>query len=877
MITTLAYLFPHTGLGAVTAYPLSRDFSAAWQRLPGYSDSDNGSKNRFKRPPYAGLASALSAVTGQPVVLMPDTYHHVDTDEITPMVAITTDPIDSRLMASAVRTWERLVRKGDDANTLAPLLGEAAIERYELASFVRGSTKGRPVVPGWFYHVATWSFAQRLARKPLTLSTEGKAVNVAWRMDTQGSLWSWDLPTHNETLRPKRVGFAMHKLDFRIITLPGEPLFAVHVIPTFTRLATHWARTRTVVLDRGKQALLRLPVGHRPLKAPDGEGKPQWEAYPRNFAAEIVQECGLELIGLPTNEELAVLGGSGRVLLPGPQEYPIGKGVGTRFIKTLSEHITDTVKRPRITPVVFTAASKKKLVRPLTGQLRPEDIKHAIRATGHEKIRILVLYSEGFTRKRVSTALAAYTPTPGRPVECADRTDHELSENLYVHFRRVPAIDSPKPVVWHNELAPLHELFRDDMLTGALVETVWTPKPTKKQREDKTAPHDHKRDLRRSLYSAGVVSQFLARKDPPKPKKEEPTETTGAESNTDTSETTRNREKTDHPAINAPRDLLFRLGAIDHRLSEAVRLDDNAILVGIHLRQQRKSSRTPRGANQTQMVEVLTAVHTSPDPEIPWRTTTYDPNTNDWLPQAKAEAVFGQGPIGQDGHARHEEGAKKVSDQVEAALRTLPTNRPLIIFVDAEACRTIWPGLQHQSLKQGALPGDPLRRNGRSISVVSVNTSYGEVPAPVENTARSRENLRRPANPQDYLYHRTSSTGVTTWYIAQASRTYQGFGADGRAGGVYTRFTLPDEDRRAHLKKDWHGFTAVQFLVANSGGRSEEELATLAAQLCHQSAAWDWRTRHPYPLHVAGAVDRVHPEYRGPSLDDAKPQDEKSL
>ncbi|WP_435107185.1 RNaseH domain-containing protein [Nocardiopsis synnemataformans] len=874
MITTLAYLFPHTGLGTVTAYPLSPDFSAAWQRLPGYNDTDTGSKKRFKQPPYAGLASALSAVTGQPVVLMPNTYHHVDTDEITPMVAITTDPIDPRLMAGAVRTWERLVRKGDDANMLAPLLSEADIERYELASFVRNSQEGRPVAPGWFYHVATWSFAQRLARKPLTLSREGKTVNVTWRMDTQGSLWSWDLPTHNETLRPKRVGFAMHKLDFRVITLPGEPLFAVHVIPTFTRLATHWARTRTVVLDRGKQALLRLPVGHRPLAARDGDDKPQWEAYPRNFAAEIVQECGLELIDLPSNEELAVLGGSGRVLLPGPQEYPIGKGVGTRFIKTLSEHITDTVKRPRITPVVFTPASKKKLVRPMTGQLRPEDIEHAIRATGYEKVRILVLYSEGFTRKRVSTALAAYTSTPDQPVECADRTDHQLSENLYAHFRRIPAIDSPQPVVWHKELAPLHTLFRDGMLTGALVETVWTPKPTKKQREDKTASHDHKRDLRRSLYSEGVVSQFLARKDPPEPKEEEPTETIDLGSDTDASEAAKNREKKDHPAINATRDLLFRLGAIDHRLPEAVRMDDEAILVGIHLRQQRKSTRTPRGANQTQMVEVLTAVHTSAHPEIPWRTTTYDPTTNDWLLQAKAEAAFGQGPIGQDGHARHEKGAEKVRDQVEAALRTLPTNRPLIIFVDAEACRTIWPGLQHQSLGQGALPGDPLRRNGRSIAVVSVNTSYSEVPVPVENTARSRSTLIRPANPQDYLYRRTSSTGVTTWYIAQASRTYQGFGSDGRVGGLYTRFTLPDTDRRVHLKKDWHGFTAVQFLIADCGGRSEQELATLAAQLCHQSAAWDWRTRHPYPLHVAGAVDRAHPEYRGPSLDDTNPHNE---
>ncbi|MBE2997243.1 DUF3893 domain-containing protein [Nocardiopsis sp. HNM0947] len=873
MLTTLAYLFPHSGLGSVTAYPLSREFSAAWQRLPGYQDTENGSKKRFKRPPYAGLASALSAVTGQPVVLMPDTYHNVDIDDITPMVAITTDPIDPRLLTSAVRTWERLVRKGDDTNTLAPLLNEADIERYELASFVRGSKEGKPIAPGWFYRVATWSFAQRLARKPLTLSSGGKSVNLAWRMDTQGSLWSWDLPIRNETLRPKRVGYAMHKLDFRIITLPGESQFAIHVIPTFTRLATHWAKTRTVLLDRGKQALLRLPVGHRPLDTPDEDGS-TWRAYPRNFTAEIVQECGLELINLPSNSDLRMLGGTGRVLLPGPQEYPIGKGVGTRFVTALSDHIMDTVKRPRISPVEYTPDSKKKLTRPVTGQLQTKDLEYAIHATGHDRLRILVLYSEGSTRKRIIAALARYTSSPRRPVECTDRTDYRLHGNLYVHFRRVPAIDSPKSIAWNEELAPLRTLFRDDMLTGALVETVWIPKPTKKQREGKTAPHDHKRELRRYLYNEGIVSQFLNRKNPPDSKKTPHTE--ASDSTTDLpGEDKEIQEEKDHPAINASRDLFFRLGAIDHRLPAATPVKEGAILVGIHLRQQRKSTRSPRGAAQTQMVEVLTAVHTSTDPESPWRTTTYSPATNDWLPQAEAEAAFGRGTIGLEGHARHDEGARKVRDHVEAALRALPTARPLIIFVDAEACRTIWPGLQHQALGQGALPGDSLRRNNRSIAVVSVNTSYGEVPTPVENTARNRAKLKRPAKPQDYLYRRTSSTGVTTWYIAQASRTYDGFGGEGRAGGLHTRATLPESDRRLHLKKDWHSFTAVQFLVAACGGRPEEELATLTAQLCHQSAAWDWRTRHPYPLHVAAAVDRAHPEYRGPSLDEIK-SDEKS-
>ncbi|MEU2790558.1 hypothetical protein [Streptomyces sp. NPDC007100] len=35
--------------------------------------------------------------------------------------------------------------------------------------------------------------------------------------------------------------------------------------------------------------------------------------------------------------------------------------------------------------------------------------------------------------------------------------------------------------------------------------------------------------------------------------------------------------------------------------------------------------------------------------------------------------------------------------------------------------------------------------------------------------------------------------------------------------------------------------------------------------MCLQPLAWDARTRRPVPLHVAGAVDRNPPEYRGPA------------
>ncbi|GAB3971041.1 hypothetical protein GCM10029978_045480 [Actinoallomurus acanthiterrae] len=847
MLTTLAFLFPHTALGTVTIYPLEEDFGRAWRNLPGYSD---GGTSRPRRPAYAALATALSAVSGQPVILMPDSYQPVDDELACPAVAITTRPFDPDVLKTAVQAWERRITGDDAADTLSPILSRAQIQARQLADYVRGSQQGRPHAPQWFYRVAAWSFAERLARAPMTIPNGNQPLNVRWRMDTRGSLLSWDHLAERSINRQRDTGYSIHKLDFRVITLPGEPLFAVHVLPTFSRLATHWARTRTAFIARGKDIILRLPVGHRPT----GDGA--WQAYVRNYAAEVVEACGMEVIDLPTNDELQAMNGPVRVLVPGPCQHPLGKGVGTRFNKILAEHITQTVRRPKIQQVAY-ARTPIKLERPVKGPIARTDIDQAVLTTGHKRARIIVLYSDGTTRRRIATTLAQYATTPDTPIDCSDRQDHPLTDRLVVHFRRVPAIDSANPVDWNAELQFIDHLDNEDTLNGAWVETIWNPKPTKKQRERDGARHDHKRDLRRALYNRGIVSQFLAR--------QATTESTD-EPNTPEGVGDVASEPTDHKALSAMRDLLFRLGVVDNRLSHVTQLGGRPILVGIHLRQQRVSDKKPGGADRTQMVEVLTAVHTASAPGEPWRVTTYDHHSHDWLPQAQAEPAFGCGPIGRNGHARHQDGALLVREHIESALRLLPADRPIIIFLDAEACRTIWPGLQHTKLGDGPLPGDSLLPADRSVSVVTINTSYGEVPTPVEDTTRRRTTLKRPAKPQDYLYHRTTSTGVTSWYIAQASRAYTGYGQDGSIGGLYTRFTIPTE-QHALLRKDWHSFTATHITVPRATGYAPEDLAALAARLCHQTLAWDARTRHSVPLHIAGAVDRSHPEYRGPSID----------
>ncbi|WP_058042223.1 RNaseH domain-containing protein [Streptomyces roseifaciens] len=879
MLTSLAYLLTPKRLGRVVLYQLSEEFAEAWGQLPSYRDNDT---SKPVRPAYAGLATALSAVTNQPIVIMPDTIVPPEDDLHVPAVLATTTPITPRLLTRAVRSWEKLIRGGADDNTLAPLLAQGERAERELGSFIRDASTGRPRAPQWFFRVAAWNFAAALARVPLHLPAgpADAGQRLEWVMDTRGSLLAWDHVLKGKTERPARTGYAMHKLDFRVITLPGEPRIGIHVLPTFSRLATHWASTRTAFIERGKNnTVLRLPVGHRRTS----EG---WEPYARNFAAQVVAACNLEAIELGTNEMLADTSGSVRALVPGPTEHPLGKGTGTRFNLYLANHIKEAAATLKIEQVAYERTDVE-VIRRAKGPIAREDLDHALSGTGHDRVRVLALYDAEYTRERLITALTPYLEEPEGAATWEDNRDHPLTDRLCVQFRRMPALVSPTPVDWDRELTFLAPLV-STALTGVWVETIWNPKKRTSRKGQQADVYDPKRDLRRHFHQRGMVSQFIAQRPRPKPRNPEDEEhqiqdsevgsefqtlVTDADSSStsgkceDAKKSKKSRPRLDYPAINGLRDLMLRLGAVDGRLADGVALDHPTILVGLHLRQQRVSSRFG-SADKTQMVEVLTALHTHPDPQQPWRLEMYSRRDHTWLPLPQGEASFGAGPIGVDQHARHKEGAALVREHIKAALRILPGQTPLIIFVDTEACRTIWPGLQHAQFSEGALPGDGLGGNGRSIAVVSINTSYGEVPTPVDRAdARGRRDQARPQAPDDWLHARTTVTGLTSWYFAQKSRSYDGFGQTSINGSTYTRFTIPEELKEALLRKDWHSFTATQITVPQTGGHKAQDLAALAAALCHQSLAWDARTRLPVPLHVAGAVDRNHPEYRGPSFE----------
>jgi hypothetical protein len=119
MLTTIAYRLTPELLGNVVAYPMTSDFTQAWERIPARHKPSGDRAS----PPYASLATALRAVTTQPALLFPRSQlGRRDTDAGTAALLVTTSPIDRWLLTTCVRTWEQIVREDQDADTLTPVL-----------------------------------------------------------------------------------------------------------------------------------------------------------------------------------------------------------------------------------------------------------------------------------------------------------------------------------------------------------------------------------------------------------------------------------------------------------------------------------------------------------------------------------------------------------------------------------------------------------------------------------------------------------------------------------------------------------------------------------------------------------------------------------
>jgi hypothetical protein len=825
MLTTIAYRLTPALLGDLVVYPLTSDFTKVWERLPARRQP-NGER---ARPRYASLATALRAVTTQPVALFPrGQLGRHDTAAGTAALLVTTNPIDPWLLTTCVRIWEeKVARDGDDANTLAPVFNVDPGAPRPLAEYVERDHAGRIQGPGWLFEAARWNAAQALARQPLMLPGFGR---LKLRLDTSGDLVFWD--DLISTAWRQRSCHAMVYVSTRVVTLPGIPDLVLRLDAHVTRIADDWYRVRTARIARpdAESPLLKLRV--RPPWPSRGQSHPVIQ----DAAAEIVEACGLYPIELPT--QLPAQPGAVR-LISQARRHGVGKGAGTRFLRLLEAHATSQLRTP---PLVYEETNIR-VTRPVEGRIEPHHMYKAIQASQTDRLRVVCLYGTRLTREHLTKEFAKYATEQYKPVLLGqDDIEYTLASTLSVVFHYMPELATSGAEQLTKLVTQLSWPRDGDTRVAACVETWWDP--------DVPSEDDAKDPLRRVLGDAGVATQFLngARLKP----------IPGG---------TGEGAAGDHAVTSAIRDLFRAAGVFDHRLAAATAtatiapLDHPATLVGIHVR--RHTPRRRRGTMRParRLVVQLVALHATGDATSPWPAEMYSDQHGKWLPYGDALATYHAGVIGSTEHGRGAEWAAAVRDYVEEALAQLDCTGPLIVFADTEACRSIWPGLANKHLGDGALPGDSLTRAGQAdVAVIRCNNT-AEVPQVVDRTEGHRPgDPDQPAMPGVRLYQLPGAT-QPSWLLAQASRVHRSGQIGARAGTQHTRWTLPADDAGL-MSRDWHAITAIEIAAVRTGEREALALAALTARLCHQAPSWDDRITLPAPLHLAVIADDDHPDRR---------------
>ncbi|MEV0675976.1 RNaseH domain-containing protein [Actinosynnema sp. NPDC050436] len=823
MLRTLAYRIPREHLtellGKVTAYPLTSQFQEAWATLPG------------GRPRYGTLATGLVAATGKPVRLFGERdLAERERESGAKALLLTTDAALDRRLRVAVIAWERHLRDGGTP-ILADLLPEPEEARL-FSDFVEFRAGEVPIAPNWVFRVAAWQIARSLASRPLGI--DGRAA-VRLRMDTSGRLLAWE--ADDLIVSPNHKSFDMTNVTVRLTTRPGVEDLVLTFDAHQSRIDQRgkWYKA-TWVERRAETPILYLPA--RAYKVED-----EWHHEFDPAIASILSACQLQPLTLP--DEFPERPEVFRPKLLGAKYHELGSGPGPRFMLRLHEYVTREL--PLLAPLTYEL--DKTINLPPRIKKYPENgiLPQSIGPTGYKKMTIACLYATAEAKERMVNQLVELTGR--RPA--TDGSTTPVHERLNLVSRHCPELLGHRTTNRASFLASLNLPVEDDHLVVAWVETEFHPEMEVKPDID-AKPH-----LRRLFGHLGIPTQFLAT---------EPVVHVEAErQEVGDKKQKKESEKRKHVARAALRDLLRSAGVLDERMRSAVsqdklrnKLDRRTLLVGISVRAQQVRK------GQRPLVLGMTAVLADPADLEQWRILMYSDRRRTWIRAAEGLTDFYAGSLGVTHLGRTEEKVELIRTEVEHRLSDLVSsdlsNVPVVVFVDAQSTRSIWPGLQNVRLGAGPLPGDSLRARGLDVAVVRMHADMRDLGRPVTRVDEGRRaaDSRQPAAPGQGVYRLVESS-VPSWLFAGKSVTLDA--QWGRIGAQYTRWTLPD-DLRHQLRSPWHSYTGREIVVVRPGLWESVELAALTARLCEQPIAWDGRTLVPVPLHLCTAADQDHPEFR---------------
>jgi hypothetical protein len=283
-------------------------------------------------------------------------------------------------------------------------------------------------------------------------------------------------------------------------------------------------------------------------------------------------------------------------------------------------------------------------------------------------------------------------------------------------------------------------------------------------------------------------------------------------------------------------------------------------LIGIHLRRHVYKRVRGRPRKPPKLVAVLTAIHLQADPDSAPRIEMYA--NGQWLRYAEGLTAFHAGQIGSEHWGRDSGGAHAVRAHIEEALDSLVlaegTDR-VVIVVDKEEARTVYPGVGDNPALAAPLPGRRLADDGLDVAVVRI--ALGQH-APRPATAfRQGDKLdeMKPSYHKRILFENNEGD-EPSWLLTQDSHQHQGTKSPQRIGSQMARDDF-GEIAASRMSKDMHATSRVEITVPSAGVSDPGHLAVLIARLCDQAVAWDNRTARPAPLHLGHVADRDHPDY----------------
>ncbi|CAM3906246.1 RNaseH domain-containing protein [Kibdelosporangium persicum] len=835
--------FPLTEVlhGSAHIHQLPDRVDEVWMRLRGrYRERVRWNVNL----PYSGLATALRAYSGACVNLFPASKHEA------PRRLVSSKPLDRRDVRDAVMLWEQAVLGVPDeeitfgyASELADLVADNLVgERVSLADQVR-HVGDQPDAPNWVYDAATWQVARKLAGN--VWRVDGREVSL--RADTDGNLLVWD-PDALWSGVWKADGdrcYAALRIRLLMKTLPGMRTPVVVLDPSVARLS-RWlngARTAWLAPRRNEDPLLRLAVeGRNRVGRIETTSRIALSVSHRLRGENLLEPGDLDLTGPP---------GRLRALVRKSVRFPVGRGVGMYTVRELSRHAAEVLEVPNVTAREvkghrFSVQAKRIVAAGRDVDLLDESgLPAVIKASGGERLRVLVLYGTQRTRARVQRLLAHHFARTDLAEGIQEDTLVQVGAHVEVVFHHAARLlahgeHRQRP----GELDQVRHLAAPDgTRVLVLCETEY---------DGRTPEGDAKPVVNRLLAERGALAQFLATA-PETKAVADPAK--------------------DHAGNNAVADLLRAAGLVHPRMTSALSsgslgMTEPVAYVGLHVRAQRGEAwikgepklswslvaMVPDGEHWR-----ILAYQSAPHPKIGKRTG--------WQDYFTVNTAFRALPL--PGGKRQDESLLVAIDTALGQLRPhVATGSGYVLMVSGDSSRSLWPLLANKNLDlepdsagrvgdRRALPGWDAALGHRPRAVVRVTSGTRDLPRPVEvrSPDTAAGNGWRVGKTTRSLYQLADS--ANTWILANIPRPFAGGGWHSRAGLDIGRWSADAETGR----HTWYAHTSTEIVVV--GANSDPlRYAVAAARLCDHAVSWDGRTSYPAPVHLAALMDRNHPEYR---------------